>query len=299
MAKRFYTIFILPDATRPPLKFHITQAALATIATAVSILFLCIFVFIVQYIRMNANMLELQRLRKEVAQVTQLGERIQVVQKEVVKLQDFDRKIRTIAQISSAGMGEPFLGVGGVGEKQVALLNESMRVEKDALMAKTEKDIAELEGAAKHQEASFTELGRFLENKKARLSCTPSIWPVRGLVTGDFGYRRSPFTGYKQLHEGLDIATAMGTRIMAPGDGTVMFSGRVGGWGNVLIVNHGYGFRTFFAHNSRILVSPGKKVKRGEIIAYIGNTGQSTGPHLHYEVHINGVPRDPLQYIID
>jgi len=299
MAKRFYTILILPDATRPPLKFHLTGFTLVSIAVGLSALFLCIFVFILQYISMNAHMLELKRLRKEVAQVNVLGEKMQGVEKEMMRLHDFDRKIRTIAQLEPNGLSEPILGVGGAGQTEGGILNESMRLEKEQLMAKMEKEIAALEGATKNQEASFVELNRFLENKRARLSCTPAIWPVRGLVTGDFGYRRSPFTGYKQLHEGLDIATGAGARIVAPADGTVLFSGFVGGWGNVLILNHGYGCRTFFAHNSRNLVSTGKKVKRGEVIAHLGNTGNTTGPHLHYEVHVNGASRDPLKYIID
>jgi murein DD-endopeptidase MepM/ murein hydrolase activator NlpD len=101
------------------------------------------------------------------------------------------------------------------------------------------------------------------------------------------------------LHEGLDIAAGEMTPIIAPADGTVVYSGFMAGWGNILILNHGYGYRTFYAHNARNLASWGKKVKRGEVIAYLGNTGQSTGPHLHYEVHVNGTAQDPLKYIID
>jgi murein DD-endopeptidase MepM/ murein hydrolase activator NlpD len=174
-----------------------------------------------------------------------------------------------------------------------------MRLEKEQLMVKIEKEITLLEGAAKRQEARFSELKIFLENKRYRLSATPSIWPVRGWVTTGFGYRRSPFTGQRQLHEGLDIAAAAGTPIVSPANGTVLFSGHMAGWGNVLILNHEYGYRTFYAHNSRNAVSPGEKVKRGEVIAHVGSTGQSTGPHLHYEILVNGVPRDPLNYFID
>jgi len=299
MAKRFYTILILPDATRPPLKFHISRFTLISIAVGLSGLFLCIFVFILQYINMNANMLELKRLRKEVAHLSLLGEKIRGMQKEMVSLQTFDRKIRTLAQLQPSDLGEPVIGTGGGEHWEKANLAETMRLEKEQLMARMEQEIRALEGAAKHQESSFSELRYFLENKRTRLSCTPAIWPVRGWLTGGFGYRRSPFTGYKELHEGLDIAASPMAPIIAPADGTAVYSGFMAGWGNVLILNHGYGYQTFYAHHARNLVPAGKKVKRGEVIAYVGNTGQSTGPHLHYEVHINGVPRDPLQYIID
>jgi len=299
MAKRFYTILILPDATRSPMKFHISRFALISIAVGLSGLFLCVFVFILQYINMNANMLELKRLRKEITQFSLLGEKMQGMQEEMARLQEFDRKIRIIAQLQPGVLGGPALGAGGVGQPEKANLAESMRLEKEHLMVKMEREITALEGAAKNQESSFSELKGFLESKRARLSCTPAIWPVRGWLTGGFGYRRSPFTGYKQLHEGLDIATAPMTPIVAPANGTVVYSGFMAGWGNVLILNHGYGYRTFFAHTSRNLASPGKKMKRGEAIACVGSTGNSTGPHLHYEVHVNGVPQDPLKYIID
>lgn len=299
MAKRSYTILILPDATRSPLRFHISRSTLIGIAAMLSGLFLCIFVFILQYIDMNANMLELNRLRKEVSHLSLLEEKMQGMQKEVLRLQEFDRKIRTIAQLQPSGLGEPIIGIGGSEQSEKASLAESMKWEKEQLMARMEEEITALEGAAKQQESSFSELKHFLENKRTRLSCTPAIWPVRGWLTGGFGYRRSPFTGHKQLHEGLDIAAGAMTPVIAPADGTVVYSGFMAGWGNILILNHGYGYRTFFAHNARNLASWGKKVKRGEVIAYVGNTGQSTGPHVHYEVHVNGTAQDPLKYIID
>lgn len=298
MAKRSYTILILPDATRTPMKFHLSRWAMVIFAGGLSALFLCILVFILQYIGMNANMLELKRLRSEVAQFRALGDRLEGMQKEMTRLQEFDRKIRNLAQLGSS-VTEPTAGMGGGGELESESLARSMRLEKEQLMAQIEKEITLLEGAAKHQEARFSELKIFLENKRYRLSATPSIWPVRGWVTTGFGYRRSPFTGHRQLHEGLDIAAAAGTPVAAPANGTVLFSGHMAGWGNVLILNHEYGYRTFFAHNSRNAVSPGKKVKRGEVIAYVGSTGQSTGPHLHYEILVNGIPRDPLNYFID
>ena len=299
MAKRSYTILILPDATRSPLRFHISRSTLIGIAAMLSGLFLCIFVFILQYINMNANMLELNRLRKEVSHLSLLEEKMQGMQKEVLRLQEFDRKIRIIAQLQPSGLGEPIIGIGGSEQSEKANLAESMKWEKEQLMTRMEEEITALEGAAKQQESSFSELKHFLENKRTRLSCTPAIWPVRGWLTGGFGYRRSPFTGHKQLHEGLDIAAGAMTPVIAPADGTVVYSGFMAGWGNILILNHGYGYRTFFAHNARNLASWGKKVKRGEVIAYVGNTGQSTGPHVHYEVHVNGTAQDPLKYIID
>src|SRR3989338_3435669 len=127
----------------------------------------------------------------------------------------------------------------------------------------------------------------------------PTVWPLRGWVTSDFGLRRSPLSGGRQLHEGVDIASPYGTPVTATGDGVVTFAGRQGGLGNKIIVDHGYGLATVYGHNSEILVKEGDKVQRGTILAKVGSTGRSTGPHVHYEVLVNGVPVDPLRFILE
>lgn len=120
----------------------------------------------------------------------------------------------------------------------------------------------------------------------------PALWPTRGFVTSQFGAHR----GYR-MHEGLDIAGGVGTPIVAPGDGIVTFTGYKGGYGNMLKIDHGYGVVTHYGHCSKIFVQEGDRVKRGSIVAAVGNTGSSTGPHLHYEVYMDGVPVNPLRYL--
>jgi murein DD-endopeptidase MepM/ murein hydrolase activator NlpD len=146
-------------------------------------------------------------------------------------------------------------------------------------------------------EKDKTELHKFLENQKVLLASTPSIWPTKGWLSSRFGYRMSPFTGKKEFHRGIDIATRMGAPIVAPADGIVskIYSDR--GYGKVVSISHGYGVITRYAHLSKTLVKKGQYVKRGETIALVGNSGRSTGTHLHYEVHLNRVAVDPLRYI--
>lgn len=127
----------------------------------------------------------------------------------------------------------------------------------------------------------------------------PTVAPVKGWVTSDFGFRRSPLSGRRQLHEGVDIASPFGTPVFASGDGVVTLSGRHGGLGKELVVDHGYGLATVYGHNSEVLVKEGDRVRRGQIIAKVGSTGRSTGPHLHYEVRMNGVPVDPKQFVLE
>ncbi len=135
--------------------------------------------------------------------------------------------------------------------------------------------------------------------RKSLLASTPSIWPARGWVTSDFGIRTDPYTSERSMHRGLDIANEIGTPVFAPSDGVVIFDGTEGGYGNVLVLDHGYGVRTRYGHLNKILVKLGDKVKRGQQVAAVGNTGRSTGPHLHYEVRINGIPENPRKFILE
>jgi murein DD-endopeptidase MepM/ murein hydrolase activator NlpD len=128
---------------------------------------------------------------------------------------------------------------------------------------------------------------------------TPSLWPVHGWVTSNFGYRFSPWGDGVKMHKGIDIASPIGTPVFAPSDGTVIFSGYKGGYGNALIIDHGYGVTTLYGHNSQLFVTEGEHVSRGEKVSAVGSTGSSTGPHLHYEVHVDGIPTDPMNYVLE
>jgi murein DD-endopeptidase MepM/ murein hydrolase activator NlpD len=129
------------------------------------------------------------------------------------------------------------------------------------------------------------------------LSATPSILPTEGRITSRFGYRKSPFSGRSELHKGLDIANRKGTHIMATANGVVIFAGVRGLFGRIVTIDHGHGIITHYAHLNKILKKEGDHVKRGEIIATMGNSGRSTGPHVHYEVRLNGIPVNPVKYI--
>jgi murein DD-endopeptidase MepM/ murein hydrolase activator NlpD len=131
------------------------------------------------------------------------------------------------------------------------------------------------------------------------LASVPATWPARGWVTSDFGQRLDPYTAERLMHTGLDIAAEHGKPVYAPSDGTVVFAGPEGTYGNVMVIDHGYGIKSRYGHLAKILVKPGDRVKRGQEIAAIGNTGRSTGPHLHYEVRVNGLPQNPRKFILE
>ena len=132
---------------------------------------------------------------------------------------------------------------------------------------------------------------------REKYSSIPRAWPADGLLTSRFGYRRSPMTGVQQFHRGIDIAAPKNTPIYAPGAGVVTLSQYVTGYGNLVELDHGNGVITRYAHNSSLKVQTGQLVNKGDLIALIGSTGRSTGPHLHYEIRIDGVAVDPINYL--
>jgi len=148
---------------------------------------------------------------------------------------------------------------------------------------------------------SYNEIEGFIKNKEQLLACTPAIQPVSNKdlsrIASGFGYRIDPVYKTTKFHAGLDFAAPQGTPIYATANGTVETAGNTGnGYGNHVVINNGYGYETLFGHMYKVKVRPGQKVKRGEVIGWVGSTGKSTGPHCHYEVHRNGDPVDPVYY---
>lgn len=149
------------------------------------------------------------------------------------------------------------------------------------------------------QALQLQQLVATLSQRQNLLSAIPSVAPVNGWVTSNFGTRISPFTGTEAFHQGLDIAAPVGMPIYAPANGVVIFTGSKDGFGNYIMIAHGYGISTSYGHIAENLVRAGQKITRGEQIATIGMSGRTTGPHLHYEVWLNGRPNDPKNFILD
>jgi len=141
------------------------------------------------------------------------------------------------------------------------------------------------------------ELKGALEDYQRQMAHTPSIWPTQGRVSSPFGSRINPLSRRREFHTGIDIANKTGTPIYATANGRVVVSEYRRGWGNIIIIDHGYGYRTVYAHLSQFSVHVGSKVEKGQLIGRMGSTGFSTGSHLHYEVHVNGVPVNPREYL--
>jgi murein DD-endopeptidase MepM/ murein hydrolase activator NlpD len=158
---------------------------------------------------------------------------------------------------------------------------------------------AQIKDVVSNIEQNIHTLDQYLLDKESFLKSTPTILPADGWITSYFGQRMSPWAGRLKMHEGLDVGAPYGTPVHAPADGIVTFSGMKAGFGKFVQIDHGYGIETIYAHNQSLNVKAGQKVKRGTLLAGVGNTGHSTGPHLHYEVRVNGIAVDPLYFILD
>lgn len=229
---------------------------------------------------------EIKRIKKEFSELTIF----------IDSLQLYDKKLRAYASLEPIDDDLRYMGVGGevIGIYDDTALSDEVRNN----LKQLSQTLDNLLARSRLQKKSFDELLNYLEEKKYLRNHTPSLIPVHGWFISGFGYRIDPFTGKVKMHEGLDIAAPIGTPIVAPADGKVKAVGNKHGFGLTLEIDHGYGFTTLYAHCQRIKVKKGDVVKRGEVIAYVGDTGKSTGPHLHYEVRISQVPVNPINYIL-
>jgi murein DD-endopeptidase MepM/ murein hydrolase activator NlpD len=244
---------------------------------------------------------ELQSVREELmqqkAQVQSFALNLLDYKRQMFLLRDLDTKLRRAVSLGPRDKAQQVLGIGGPDELGLQNLTTLGEKKQEEALKEMHEELSQLKGAASRQEASLQLLIEYFEDKRSLYASTPSAWPVRGWVTSPFGNRTSPFSGIEKFHEGIDIAAQTGTPIMAPADGVVIAAGFNTGYGNMVEISHGYGIKTIFAHNSRLNVKAGQRVKRGDVIAYLGDSGSSTGPHLHYEVRLNGLPVNPMRYM--
>ena len=223
------------------------------------------------------------------------AQRVNGLESELASLHDFEQRVRILANLDSKGTA--VFGVGGV---SVEIDDRLAEVEtQTGLMQDIQGRIDLLDKGAEEKIESFEGLVTALEAKRNLLAATPSIRPAKGWISSDFGYRKSPFTERREFHRGIDIANRKGTLISATADGVVSYVGNKRLIGNMVVIDHGHGMITKYGHLMEALVKRGQKVKRGEAIAKMGSTGRSTGPHVHYEVRVNGMPEDPKKYILN
>ena len=270
---------------------------------------IALYAGISDYLRLKTETNDLYRLRSTLQtqeervvqqqnQIVTFNQKIDALKRQLADLHRFEQKIRIIANLEASNDGSSMFGVGGSDPED---LDPATMIEQDyqELVRDMHVEINEIDQASHSQHHSFSSIFSQLEGKRNLLSATPSIRPVKGWTSSRFGHRKSPFTDRREFHRGLDMATQAGSPIIAPADGHVTYSGRKGLMGNMITIEHGFGMVTRYGHIKKLLKKKGDRVKRGETIALVGNTGRSTGPHLHYEVRLNGVSVNPMNYFFN
>jgi murein DD-endopeptidase MepM/ murein hydrolase activator NlpD len=302
------TIVLFPGTLRSPKKICLPQRVVK-IGVVVSFIVLIgflgsVFYFSQQYLSLQGSENELVELRRDSKirkiQVAKFAQQVKNFETQMARLERFEKKLRVITALENSPKSvEKNWGVGGPYGLSTNSFKTAMGRGAASMVDRLSNGLDHLDRQAKIQSISFQELDDFFKNQKSFLSSTPSIWPTRGWVTSSFGFRKSPFTGLREKHEGWDIAARSGAPVRATADGVVVVEGREYGYGNLVEVDHGYGIVTRYGHNSKHLVKVGDRVKRGQVVSLVGNTGRSTGPHLHYEILLNGVPVSPKNYILE
>ncbi|UOD35733.1 peptidoglycan DD-metalloendopeptidase family protein [Deferribacteraceae bacterium V6Fe1] len=229
--------------------------------------------------------------------IAEYRNQIDKINERIVYLDQLENKVRDLSKVVAES--DTQLAIGG---KEVDLSKDlsavSKRKEKQYFEDLNET-LASLSTKLQERENSLSELVDMLEEQRLFYLSTPSILPVNGWISSKFGYRISPFTGRRVFHEGIDIASMYGSDVKATANGLVIFAGYKPGYGNMVSIDHGFGFVTRYGHNSKLLVKVGDRVSKGDVIAKVGSSGKSTGPHCHYEVLVNGVPVNPLKFVAD
>jgi murein DD-endopeptidase MepM/ murein hydrolase activator NlpD len=303
LEKEYITILFFGHHTSTTKQLKISKRSIKIFLHLSGFILLIGVFFLSDYIQVKKRAFDVSRLRQEMkGQTSQIHfflAKVEQLERQLSGLKDFDRRIRIIANLEKGGQGTaPLMGIGGPSPSDI---REKLKEREDekALILQMRSDIERLQSEAVSSEESLSQLLRLLLVKKQMLAHTPSIWPVQGWLTSVFGFRTHPLTGLSQMHEGLDIANRVGTTIIAPASGIVSDIETNHFFGKIVVISHGFGITTCYAHLHKVFVKLSQRVERGDKIAELGMSGNATGPHLHYEVRINNIPTNPAQYILN
>jgi murein DD-endopeptidase MepM/ murein hydrolase activator NlpD len=301
MAKRRWTVVFVPHGSEPSKIIEVSYGLIKTAMGGAALGLAAALLVGYATMARTADLSRTAHLQDENSRLAQeIGElhgRLSTLSDTLSRISQRNARIRVLAnlepidpQVQAAGIGGPTLAArpGLLNAGPAVRRSEEIRVDLNALIRR-----------ANLLASSFEEAKDSLASHSQQLAATPSIMPTQGWLTSAFSsMREHPILHIARPHEGIDVTAPMGSPIEAPAAGVVTDAGWESGYGNTVTIDHGYGITTKFAHASKLLVKTGQRVQRGQRIALVGNTGLATGPHLHYEVHVNGRPVDPLKYVL-
>ena len=299
MAKRRWTIVVVPQGSSASKIIEVSTTALKLVGSAAVAVTLLAALLGYGTLRRSVNLGRSERLERENATLARDLEvvhgRLSTLADTIATFEARDGRLRLLANLDPI---DPAVHASGIGGPRLTPL-EAPASPLLGRAGQVRVDLNAMIRRANLLARSFLEAGDSLALHTERLAATPSIMPTAGWLSSAFSrMREHPILHEVRAHEGIDVSAPMGTPIEAPANGVVTQAGWEPGYGNIVVIDHGFGIVTKFAHASRILVRVGARVRRGEQIALVGNTGLSTGPHLHYEVHVKGIAVNPARYIL-
>lgn len=314
--KKNYSIIVVTGATSTNKEFVISSRLIKNSIIAFSFLLLIFGFVIFDYLTISFDKEKMKRLETENIEkeqtIAELNHKFEALNRSLKQMEVFKERIMV-----AMGLQSPYalreVGSGGFdASSSINNVNSSMESPnvknvnlKEAVNPKkiNNEQIVENAGKITKNAKDVEKMIKFVEihinEQKAKLAATPALWPTRGYLTDGFGWRTHPITGKKDFHKGLDVATQLGNKIVAPADGYISFTEKNVMMGLLIHIDHGFGFATRYGHMASMAVKEGDRVKRGQVIGYVGNTGRSTAPHLHYEVIYMNKNMNPMHYIFD
>lgn len=293
---RRVTIIFMPHHNLKPIKFNFTFAFLFSLIffwVALTGWATYLTVQQIDYWTVKANNLVLKAktiyFAQEVKRANEMLERVKEADDQLRSLLNMKSR-KAIIEGQNAGTGGPT----PEDSKDLQYLLEGKVA--DMSQEDIRRQVVNLTTSIEEQIKSYQEIQGYIKESRSIYRATPNIWPTYGSISSHYGSRRHPW-GYDNFHPGIDIANRKGTPIRAAADGIIRLASYEGGYGRLVLIEHGYGYTTLYGHMSAFNIKVGQRVKRGQIIGYVGASGRATGPHLHYEVRIGNVPRDPLKFM--
>lgn len=304
--KNYSVIIVSPSATASNKEFVISSKLIKYSISAFAVLVLLFGYITFDYLTTSLDKENMKRLEKDNIEkeelIADLSLNIKEIDVQLKKMETYKNRISVAVGLTSpdalkeVGIGGPVDNIpGGIEAPAGGLIDNSKKQTKLNILKKAEdlnKNSKKIEDALKFVES-------VIGQQKVRLASTPSIWPTKGYLTSSFGWRIHPLTGKRSFHYGQDIATQYGNKVIAPADGLVLVAERRYYYGRFVIIDHGFGFTTRYGHLASFNVKEGDRVKRAQVIGYVGNSGRSSAPHLHYEVRYFGKAQNPMNFIID
>jgi murein DD-endopeptidase MepM/ murein hydrolase activator NlpD len=303
-----FTVFVLSDSGTPVTRKSLSRRVLYALTATAALVILASAAILIDYLRLKSGLTAAHRNAAQIArqkdeihhqrrQIQQFAADINQLKNRVAALDVLEQEIRVAANLNDSGDPEGIFGVGGpLPDDLDAELDLAER--HNSLMRDMHAQVGLLKRAAGQKQRDLEALLSGMEAQRNLLARTPTILPAEGWISSRFGYRKSPFGGRREFHKGVDIATNKGSPVVATADGLVTFSGAKASYGETVVIDHGHGIVTSYAHLAKTLVNRGDPIKRGDTVGLVGSTGRSTGPHVHYEVRLNGMPVNPQKYVL-